>query len=327
MPGLRIPTGVKIIGSNLVPSWQNMQDGGSVPGSGADGQFGWTKQIQNWDWTGSIKPQIDYLVGNGVGCNTIRFSTQVQGVSGGLFTAQKFDDCVMQVANYCAQLGVYLYYSPSRYDNASLLSRTIPQLVDEFLPTILKLQQLPNVIGVDLLQEANFAVDGGAITVQKLLDWFYAMKAAGVTLPMTYSQGGTGVTAAAGAPFINSVAAHMDVLDVHCYTSVQDNQFEYLLKNFPGKEIVIGEFGFPQSQSVDVRRDNMRNVLSLGNSGNPLIRGSILWGCYAQDTTATNDWGAYDGSFNPRLERLEILRRFTGGAVSTSLKTNKGAGL
>ena len=314
---LNIPDGVKLWGTNIVPSQQNMIDGGG--GGGADGQFGWTKQIQNWDWTGSIKPQIDYLVGNNVGCNVIRFSTQCQGVPKGLFTQAAFDACVIQVADYCKYLGVYLYYSPMRYDNASLLNLPYATVAAQVAGTCLTLQNnYSNIVGIDVLQEAYFAVNNGACTTAYLGQVITEMKRLGVTLPLTCSSVDTLTAAGGGATWLNGAAQYFDYLDCHFYYTAADDLFEYLLANNPGKDIVVGEFGYPQSQSADSRELNMKRVLSMANSGNPRVRGAMLWGSYDQDATPSNAWGAYDVNFVPRQERLRVLRRFTGGSLSLS---------
>lgn len=325
MAKINIPDGVKLVGANIVPTIAEMVAGGG--GNGSDGQLGWIKQIQLWDWLGSIKPQIDYLAGNQIGCNTIRFSTQCQGVPGGYFTQAAFDACVLQVADYCKSQGLYLYYSPMRYDNASLLGQPAEAIAAQVAGTVLKLQASygSTVVGVDLLQEAYFAVGGAAITTAKIGAIVAEMKRLGVTLPITCSSQETISPTAGGTTWLNSAVQYFDYIDCHIYGTATDDYFEYMLANFPGKDIVIGEYGYNQGQAIDTIERNMRYVLRLANSGNPRIRGSMVWGCIQQDNQAANDWGVYSSTFGQRPYMARALRQYAGGQVSVANRPTRVA--
>ena len=85
---------------------------------------------------------------------------------------------------------------------------------------------------------------------------------------------------------------------------------------FPSKDILIGEFGVPQSVAADAMDSNLQSGLNLANSGDPAIRGGLIWACTDQDTVNTNQWGCYDATFSPRQHMLNRMRAFTGGSVA-----------
>jgi hypothetical protein len=270
--------------------------------------------ILSWDWDGWIKPQIDLVAGNGVGCNAIRMIGGSYGIAAGMFTQAFYDARHLQLADYCASLGVYLY--PCCTGKGTLNSTPISNdgIANIFATTLLKLQQYPNMIGVDLVQEANV---NSAPSDANLIDIIQRVKAAGVMLPITCSTAEINLASGAVAPWITAMGQYFDFIDAHIYSFPATMQtLDYLRATFPDKDILVGEYGRAQSVAEDSRLVDLRGVLDLLNSGDQRIRGGLRWAATDQDDVTTNMWGAYDVSFAPRLRELNLLRRYTGGNVS-----------
>jgi hypothetical protein len=191
-------------------------------------------------------------------------------------------------------------------------------MADNFSTTFRKLQVLPNVIGIDLIQEtsnANYGIANAAAMMT-------LVKARGVTLPITVSTS-ENITAAAGGPAINAVAAAgFDFLDPHLYTytigtgPAPTNLLQYLRQQWPDKDVLIGEFGTSRGGDSAFEETFAADILALGNSGDPGIRGSLVWAASDQNTLNGQRFGVYDETFAIRQQKANSLRRFTGGSLS-----------
>jgi hypothetical protein len=314
MPGLRLPAGTKLIGANIIPKAADVAIDGGLQA--------WSQLLINWDWSGWVKPQIDALVGNRIGVNCIRMIGCNGGVLIGRFSQQYYDTRILQVARYCADLGVYFYACGG--DNSN---NTVPwgsassnsAMADSFAQTFLQLQALPNVIGVDLIQETNNSNYG----VANAFAMAQLVKARGVTLPIAISTSGEAISSASGGSRVNAAAqAGFDFLDVHLYTSFQGtgpvpaNLFAYLRQAFPNKEVLIGEFGTSQGGDGPFEQSFGTDVLRLATSGDPMLKGALVWACSDQGTLNGDRWGVYNDTFAIRQTKANLLRRFTGGSAS-----------
>ena len=292
----------KIFGTNIVPKQADIAPG-----------VAWGNLILSWDWDGWVKPQIDYMAGNAVGCNAIRMIGAAYDIAAGRFTQQFYDTRITQLLDYCASLGVYVYFCGCGKGSLTATPISNDGIANIFATTLLKAQKYSNVIGVDLVQEANVAA---APTDANLIDIIARVKAAGVALPITCSTAETNLSSAAAAPWITSMAPYFDFIDAHIYTyPVTMQTLSYLRGAFPDKDIILGEYGRAQSVAEDSRLADLKGVLDLMNSGDQYIRGGLRWASEDQDSVASNMWGAYDVSWNPRTRELNQLRRYTGGSL------------
>lgn len=304
MGKLSIPSTRKLFGFNLVPKKEDIYGG-----------VAWEHMIQTWDWDNWIKPQIDLHAGNYIGCNALRMIGGCYGIAAGLYTQDFYDARWRQLADYCAQLGIYLY--PSCTGKGTLNNSTVISndgIANIFATSLLKLQAYSNIIGVDVVQEANV---NAAPSDANLIDILRRVRAAGVTLPLTCSSGEINVASAATAPWLYAMGQHFDFVDIHNYTyPITMQSFDGVLAAFPDKDILVGEWGRPQSIAEAQRLADLKQILELMNSGERRIRGGLRWAATDQDTLATNQWGDYDVSFVPRLAEVNLLRRYTGGSVA-----------
>lgn len=303
---LRIPDGQKLWGANVVPK---------------TGQ-GWRELFLEWDWAGWLKPQIDYMVGNGIGCNCIRLIGCNEGVYNGIFSQSYHDTRLIQMIDYCMGLGAYFYVTGGGVGVQGVPTGTPSvnnAMADIFATTFLQAQSRPNVIGIDLVQEVTESYGiGNAATLAQLV------KARGVTLPITCSTSEP-YTAGSGGTRLNVVAAQaaFDFLDVHFYPSDNAapplNLFDSTRAAWPKKDLLIGEFGTSQGGDSVYEQSMGMAVLNIANSGDPGIRGALVWGASDQDNIAVNSgncWGVYAANFAIRQSKANLLRRYTGGSLS-----------
>jgi len=305
MGKIRTPTTAKILGFNIAPKLS----------------YGTARPFENlfieWDWDGWIKKQIDYCAGNNIGLNACRLIGGQMGVVDGMYTQSYYDSRMTQLVEYCRSLGIYYYatgFGKSAYN--AIAPATSMSVVAATLSTTLRvLQAYPNVIGCDVIQEANGAYNPSDASLIELLG---LLRGSGVTLPLTCSTAEINVSSAATAPWLYAMAGNFDFIDIHNYTyPVTMQAFDVVLAAFPDKDILMGEFGRAQNIAEASRLVDLRQMLDLANSGNPRLRGAVFWAATDQDTVSSNQWGLYPTTFTVRSEQTQLLlRRYTGGSVA-----------
>ena len=314
---LNIPAGLKIYGANLIPKAANV--------AVDSGLQAWSQMILTWDWSGWVKPQIDYLVGNNIGVNCIRLIGANWGVLAGRYTQAAYDAKILQVANYLNSLGVYFYASCGDNSRDTIQwgsASSNAAVADCFATTLLQVQAIGNCIGVDVIQECS----SGAYGMAQAGYMVQLLKARGATLPMTCSVSET-ITAASGGTDANLGAPGFDFIDVHLYPgttpTVAMNQLDYFRTTWPDKDVLIGEWGTSQGSDGAVEQSWGIPVLNLANSADPGIRGSLVWACSDQDTVNGNRFGVFDDTFAIRQSKANLLRRYTGGSLAKSLALHR----
>lgn len=312
---LNIPDGVKLIGANLVPN-PNISYTANRRFEGL-----WSSE---WDWTGWVKPQIDYLLGD-CGCNCIRSIGGHWGISAGRIDAATYKARQMQVAEYLHSKGAYYYPCGDsiRVDADNTTTADVHAgLMSDYL---LALQGVGNVIGFDLINEAN----GNAyFSVATLRSMIAGIKARGVSLPLTISTAET--LTGSGATWINSIYDAFDFLDCHVYTFPHAATYhDYFLLN-SDKDIIVGEVGTNTTAltatggGTEVEQlGNIGPVYSLALGGHPRLRGVLMWACADLETAQSGEWGVYDtnstpGTFKARSHKVNLLRRKTRGSTALS---------
>lgn len=306
MGKLNIPNTRKLHGFNLCPKKSDVDSG---PGRA------WESMFLNWDWDNWIKPQIDFCAGNNIGLNCCRVISGVMGVHVGLYSQDYLNGRMRQLIEYCAGLGVHFYVAGTGKSSYAQAPVTVDQLAESMGSMLHMAQAYPSVIAADLVQEANVvAIPNDAY----LIGLISALKSQGVTLPLTCSTYESSLASAATAPWIYAMAQYFDFIDLHNYTyPITMQAYDALMAAFPDKEVLIGEYGRTISIPEASRVVDLRQSIDLANSGNPRIRGGLIWAATDQDTADTNMWGIYPTTFTTRSQDTQLLlRRYTGGSVA-----------
>lgn len=313
MGKLFIPDTRKLIGFNLCPKKSDVDSG---PGRA------WESMFLNWDWDGWIKPQIDLLIGNQIGLNCCRIISGVMGVHLGLYTQEYLNSRMRQLIEYCQAYGVHFYVAGTGKSSYAQEPVSVSQLAESIGSMLRMAQTYPNVIGADLVQEANVAAaPNDAFLVSLLAN----LRASGVTLPLTCSTYESNLSSAATAPWIYAMAPYFDFIDIHNYTyPIGMQAYDALRAAFPDKDILMGEFGRAKDNAADARVTDLRQALDLANSGDPRIRGGLLWAATDQDTVPANQWGVYTASFTVDApDLLNLLRRPGYGGRSVTERNRR----
>lgn len=293
----------KIMGANLIPTAANT----SVDG----GMQAWSQMFLTWDWDGWVKPQIEHVIGDNIGCNCIRLIGANWSVIAGRFTQSYYDDKLLQVALYCAERGVYFYAccGDLSRDTVYDFSKSAQSIVANcFATTLMKLQQIPYVIGVDVIQEVTefYGLDNAR-------DLCGRLKALGVTLPLTCSVS-ENITPAAGGVRANNVITWADFLDVHLYVFNQGsvnqplNKLQYFQDNYPEKNLVIGEWGTSLGADVQYQTSFGKDIQAIANQGSPQVRGALVWAASDQSNINGDKYGLCDAQFFTRQAKADLLR-------------------
>lgn len=306
---LRMPEKIKLWGANLCCYVDDV----IAVGTGA-----WPRMWSEWDWDGWIKPQIDYMIGNGIGCNAVRVQGAAYAVHNGTLNMATYLAHWAQLIEYCAQYGVYVYPCGCTLDTDTDMNLTAAEMGATFAEIFLHHQQYDNVVGIDMIQEtANWGEPTWTATIAKLAALIAVIKAAGVTLPITCS---SSEFVDSGFPWVIEAAPYLDFIDIHCYYhTVPAGALDAIYAAAPGKDIICGEVGAEVSWSTSAEQlRTIREVLQMMNSGHPNSRGAFVW-CSNDPADplviAGKAWGQYDYDFVPRHDRLRLLRRFTHGSI------------
>lgn len=327
MGRLRIPEGRRLFGANVVPPAVDVVPDG--------GQAAWTNLFLNWAdrWPNWIKPQVDYLTGNGVGVNCIRMIGAQEGIPNGLFSQDYHDSCIEQLATYCRSLGVHYFLCTgglqTGLSTAITAGLTPAGLAAIEATTIHRIAQLDNVIGVDLIQEAQAVGSLGTpqFTIPLLIE---VKRLIGDLLPITCSASmintAFGVPSApTGAPgeawYLDRtwgrVGDYVDFFSGHLYERNLDSTwFAQFTAAFPDKDIIIGEFGRALDSGVASQVSYLNRYFGMGAAPIRQVRGALLWAGFDQNVTDDQRWGVYSDALVARPWMLDIVKRFTGGSTA-----------
>lgn len=321
MARLRMPDGRRLFGANIVPPAADV-----IP---ASGQQAWSNLLLNWPtrWPTWIKPQVDYLAGNAVGANCIRMIGAQEGVVNSLFSQDYHDSCIEQLASYCRSLGVHYFLCTGGIQTGLTTAigsgLTPQQLAAVQATTIRRLSQLDNVVGVDLIQEAQSGSIGNSFLIANIAE----VRRLGVTLPLTMSAScvntapGTPQPGPQGESWLLNVpdgrmAQYMDFLSLHVYFRALDPSWlDQFVSAFPDLDVIIGEFGRSFADGASLQASDYQRWLSIGSAPARQVRGAICWAASDQNTVSSERWGVYSDTFAARSWMLDVLRQYTGGSV------------
>lgn len=289
----------------------------------------------NWParWPAWIRPQVDFLCGNGVGANCIRMIGGLDGVAAGLYSQSYHDDRVEQLVEYCRSLGVHFFLVGSGIQTQLVTAigggLTPQQYAAMQATTINRVAKYDNVIGADLIQEAQQVATIGttAFTIPMLQE---TMRLTRGVLPITCSA--SMLNTALNTPFPSvgapgeawyltgtwgQVANYVDFFSVHLYDRLLDNSwFDQFTSAYPNHDILIGEFGRPFSQGIASQQSYYDRYFGMGNAPIRQVRGALQWAGFDQSTTDDSQrWGVYSDTFAPRSWMLDVMKRYTFGSV------------
>lgn len=339
MPGLNIPAGRKLVGANLVPN------PAAAFTSGRRFEGMWSTE---WDWAGWIKPQLDLALGQ-LGSNVIRSIGGHWGIGAGRLDVAQYTSRLVQVASYLKDRGAYFILAGDSIRPSGTEDGTIPVATQSarYVAYLRELQALGNVAGFDIVQEADNIVGSlpvGYYSTAYMRDMIAAIKAAGITIPLTYStheffnEAGLNPSNSA-ALWITGKAepCGFDYIDLHLYDFSrmdlsQGKYLDHFLLNYGSLEIIITETGKNQTVTSDAAVTDLNLAYRRGLSGHPRVRGVLQWAMADLENSSTfaaaslgsvqaGEWGIYDtnttpGTFIPRPHLVALARRFTGGSVS-----------
>lgn len=327
MGRLRMPDGRRLFGANVVPPAADVVPNG--------GQQAWSNLMLNWAtrWPAWIKPQVDYLCGNGVGANCIRMIGGLDGVAAGLYSQAYHDDNIEQLVSYCRSLGVHFFLVGCGIQNQLVVAigagLTPQQFAASQATLINRIAKYDNVIGVDLLQEAQAVATIGttSFTIPMIQE---TRRLTGGVLPITCSASMLNTSLntpfpAVGAPgegwYLDNtwgrVADYVDFFSGHLYDRLLDNSwFDQFIAAYPQHDILIGEFGRALSAGAASQVSYYERYLGMGTAPPRQVRGALLWAGFDQNTTSDQRWGVYDENFVARPYMLEVVKRFTFGSVA-----------
>jgi hypothetical protein len=251
-----------------------------------------------------------------------------------------------QLAIYAASLGMFYYPTLNCCTYNGYLAAPnggggFGAIADHAAAFCVAHRGLPNIIGIDVAQEF-FLMSAAGVTTQNsngdptqtvnpasklssankyalVAQIVIACRAATPEIAITASYGsgdaGSGVFS---DPEVALTAGSFDFMDYHIYydPASGDSSTLYSQAGTSGKPFIIGEYGqnIAAGQPAQVTRANAvyNNVVAATYAGQPGCRGLEWWAVAPQDTTTTDDFGAYDASGNARSVESAIAAQPSG---------------
>jgi hypothetical protein len=293
-----VPPGVKFRGVNLAGSFTKT--------TAANGNDIWASLWGTWDWSGFIAPQLDDIAKVG---NTLRIIGNTLVMALGSITLSQYLARWKQLLDHAQSLGLYVY--PCGGDLGHWGNYTWAQSAETYTQLAQLLKSYPNVIGVDIVNEASQTLEQVGWTynqpepVADLLPELGGIVRS-VGLPVTYSRG----IANSSGWTLDYFTDHLgDFLDFHVYylPGATDSLQAYDQFGVASKKLIIGEFGINTTSSPE-DRTAYYNAMRLMCANDPRCVGALAWSAY--DLAPTNDmqWGLFD---EQRQLRADIGQPFS----------------
>lgn len=303
---------------NAPPS-RKLWGGNITVKNGHDDISPWAQMFAEWNWDGLIKPQIDGFVGNGVGLNLIKCVGAIDVVTSGYMTQADYNANWQQLADYVADLGAYLY--PVAGDFPHLNGMTDSQIADQVISMLGAIEGRAGIIGCDIIGEANGWTDGSAAA--RIATIYGLVRSAHPAIPLSCSSYALWTDSAARS-WIASIASAVDFLDFHVYAQVGydanapivASDFNYWRATYPDMDIVIGEFGTPESSTRDEQISFAFNVTQAFNVGDAALRGACMWAGFDQNSVSNDMWGMYSLAGEKRQSKVLPMVAVTGGYLT-----------
>lgn len=300
--GVNISSSVKIRGANIGPRYAEVA---SVYQNNE-----WASMWGTWNWDGVIAPQLDDSAKIANAVRTVG-STLVMALGG--ITLSTYLARWEQFLDRAHSLGLYVYPCGGDLGHWGVFTRE--QSVETYSHFAKLLANYPNVIGVDIVNEANGTL---SLTSPYLSSWTYAQPqpvpelltelgsvVRSVGLPITYSRGMQDSSGWGNDYFTDHLG---DFLDFHVYYSPAQTDS---LEKDSNKQIVIGEFGVDQTvDSAD--RTARYNAVRAMCERDPRCVGALAWSTWDLASSPSLQFGLYDEHRQLRTDIAEPFLMFGG---------------
>lgn len=298
--GPNIPPSVKIRGVNLAPVFAEK--------TATYGNDEWAAMWGPWNWDGLIAPQLDDIAEI---ANTVRtFGNTLVMALGGITLSQYLDRWT-QFLDRAHSLGLYVY--PCGGDLGHWGAYTREQSIKTYTEFAQLLARYPNVIGVDIVNEAHLMSNRGPWTYAQpqpvgdlLGELGSVVRSAG--LPITYSRS---MRDSSGWD-LDYFTDHLgDFLDFHVYydPGPTDSLQAYKQPWGANKELIIGEFGVDETLSAEDRTARY-NAVRVMCGNDPQCVGALAWSAYDLATPKPWQCGLFDEQRQLRSDIAEPFSMF-----------------
>jgi hypothetical protein len=292
-----VPAGVKFRGVNLA--------GNFTQTTAADGNDIWASLWGAWDWGGLIAPQLDDIAKVG---NTVRVIGNTLVMALGSIALTQYLARWTQLLDHAQSLGLYVY--PCGGDLGHWGNYTWGQSTQTYTQLAQLLKSYPNVIGVDIVNEASQPLEPVGWTynqpepVADLLPELGGIVRS-VGLPITYSRG---IATSSGWTLDYFTDQLGDFLDFHVYYLPEaTDSLQAYDAGGPNKKLIIGEFGINTTSSPDDRAAYY-NAMRAMCANDPRCVGALAWSAYDLGPSNDMQWGLFDGQ---RHLRTDIAQPFS----------------
>ena len=280
-----IPPGVKFRGVNLV--------GNFTQTTAANGNDIWASLWGVWNWAGLIAPQLDDIAKI---ANAVRVIGNTLVMAVGSITLTQYLARWQQFLDHAQSLGLFVY--PCGGDLGHWGNYTWAQSTQTYTELAQLLKSYPNVIGVDIVNEAQQMP-------QPVVGWTYNQPepvadlltelggiVRSVGLPVTYSRGIANSSGWAQDYFTDHLG---DFLDFHVYylPEATDSLQAYGQSSSIYKRLIIGEFGINNTFSPEDRAAYY-NAMRVMIDNDPRCMGALAWSAYDLGPTNDMQWGLFD---------------------------------
>lgn len=279
-----IPPGAKFRGVNLVNNFTRT--------TAADGNDIWASLWGVWDWHGLIAPQLDDIA---TIANAVRVFGNTLVMALESITLSQYLARWQQLLDHAQSLGLLVYACGG--DLGHWGSYTWAQATETYAQLAQLLKTYPNVIGVDIVNEASQPLPPVGWTynqpepvAEMLTELGNVVRSVG--LPITYSRSVTTRSGWAQGYFTDNLG---DFLDFHVYYLPQatDSLQAYGGPTSANKRMIIGEFGITNTSSPE-ERAAYYNAVRVMIDNDPRCMGALAWSAYDFGTTKDMQTGLFD---------------------------------
>lgn len=280
----RIPGGVKFRGVNLVNNFTQT--------TAADGNDIWASLWGVWNWSGLIAPQLEDIAKI---ANAVRIFGNTLVMALGRITLTQYLARWKQFLDHAQSLGLFVY--PCGGDLGHWGKYTWAQSTETYTELAQLLESYPNVIGVDIVNEASQPLERVGWTYNQpepvadlLTELGSIVRSAG--LPITYSRS----VATSSGWTQDYFTDHLgDFLDFHVYylPEATDSLQAYGQSSSVYKTLIIGEFGIGNTVSPEDRAAYY-NAVRVMIDNDPRCMGALAWSAYDFGPTKNMQTGLFD---------------------------------
>jgi hypothetical protein len=294
--GVNFSSGIRFRGVNLANNFTQT--------TAADGNDIWASLWGVWDWGGLIAPQLDDIakIGNGV---RVIGNTLVMAI--GSITLSQYLTRWQQLLDHAQSLGLFVY--PCGGDLGHWGNYTWAQSTQTYTELAHLLKGYPNVIGVDIVNEASQPLDPVGWTYNQpepVADLLTELghKVRSVGLPITYSRSVVNRRGWTQDYFTDHLG---DFLDFHVYYPPQPaDSLQAYASSSVYKTLIIGEFGINNTFSP-ADRTAYYDAVRVMIDNDPRCVGALAWSAYDVGPTSDMQWGLFDST---RQLRTDISQPF-----------------